>query len=153
MSHVHESGWRPVSLITYLRHIVDEHDIEETGTMWRSERETFDRIHARCHLIELHGPRSNEVGLPPACPECLGGIYVNDPIPPRSCGCWGLLKPVCGTCFTHSEVTGRPYHESWPCQTWQLLQTALGLAGLSLDGEEGTNTRGTDGEGKDANAK
>lgn len=36
-------------LVDYLRHLVDDHFIEETPELWRSGRDTFDRLHAEVH--------------------------------------------------------------------------------------------------------
>lgn len=40
-----------VSLVDYLRHLVDVHDVEETPELWRSGREQFDAIHAELHEV------------------------------------------------------------------------------------------------------
>jgi hypothetical protein len=38
-------------LADYLRHLVDEHGIEETRDLWRSGRERFDALHAEAHGV------------------------------------------------------------------------------------------------------
>lgn len=37
------------SLVTYLRHLVDDHGIAETAELWKSGREQFDALHAGAH--------------------------------------------------------------------------------------------------------
>ncbi len=69
----------------------------------------------------LHQPMSN--GLDenePVCPECFGGIFAVDPGPVRPCGCWGLLRPICGTCAVRHQ-NGHWRRLAWPCPTWQAL--------------------------------
>lgn len=38
-----------VSLVDYLRHLVDRHGVEESADLWRSGRELFDALHATAH--------------------------------------------------------------------------------------------------------
>lgn len=86
MKHNHEPGYRP-DLVTYLRHIVDDHGIEETGTLWKSDRETFDRIHARCELIELHAPIAGPM---------IGQKSCGHDKAPWPCRTWKLLQAAFG---------------------------------------------------------
>lgn len=37
------------SLVDYLRHLVDYHDVEETPELWRSGRDAFDALHSAAH--------------------------------------------------------------------------------------------------------
>ena len=37
------------SLVDYLRHLVDDHAIEETPELWRSGRDRFDALHEAAH--------------------------------------------------------------------------------------------------------
>jgi hypothetical protein len=37
------------SLVDYLRHLVDDHGIEETDSLWKSGRDRFDDLHSKCH--------------------------------------------------------------------------------------------------------
>jgi hypothetical protein len=70
---------------------------------------------------KLHQPMTNERNWSePACPGCFGGIFAVDPVPGRSCGCWGLLLPVCATCATF-HPNGHWSRPVWPCETWKAL--------------------------------
>lgn len=41
----------------YLRHLVDEHGIEETPELWRLGRTHFDEMHADAHGARAEGER------------------------------------------------------------------------------------------------
>ena len=82
----------------------------------RSLRARIDDLTAqRDAVLALHEPMANTHPLQPACPDCLGGIYAEDPEAARPCGCWGLLPPVCGTCAVHGENSW--WLPRWPCPT------------------------------------
>lgn len=90
----------------------------------------------RASVLALHTPRQNAPGLPPACPDCLGGIHADDPDEARPCGCWGLSTPVCAVCSDPDAVTSRRYPLQWPCPTARVaLAAAPGGAEPATDGE------------------
>ncbi|HZQ33708.1 MAG TPA: hypothetical protein VFB19_18500 [Mycobacterium sp.] len=51
----HEADEYFVSLVDYLRHLVDRHGVEETPELWRSGRDTFDAFHATAHDAPASG--------------------------------------------------------------------------------------------------
>jgi hypothetical protein len=39
-----------VSLLTYLNHLVRQHGIKETPSLWRADREELDQLHQSAHI-------------------------------------------------------------------------------------------------------
>jgi hypothetical protein len=78
-------------------------------------RAAVDRVRA------LHRPRANAWPRQDACPDCMGGMYADDPDVVRPCGCWGLSTPICVACCDDRQLPSRRVPLQWPCPTARAL--------------------------------
>lgn len=87
-------------------HLTDSRILEAVRNLHRPVNRTLYALHSTLVIEE-------------ACPNCLGGIYSDDPDAPRECGCWGLTTPTCSSCADWDG--GRSHGIQWPCPTVQAL--------------------------------